>query len=214
MIRILLAGLILIASPAFAIEGMTSKAATDAVMQSPWKEVGLPGGKGRVMAFISFSCQFCMQTDEKFTSWATTLPKGIGFEQVPLIYTKSDIQLAIAFYSVFYTEPEKLGVFKQELYHLGTMMGQNQAIDNAALLSLAERTGLNVSVFAQATQTRTVKDAVARAIEITQKIGFDVTPSIIVGGKYLTHAGYTSGNYDALIQLLNGLVSREIGGFR
>lgn len=177
---------------------------------TPWISVSVPADRSKVYQFISFTCSFCMQTDGMFMEWGSDLPGSLSFEQVPLISTERDIQAALAYYAVREIRPEVLNSFKHDLYRAAAF---NPGLNNwnELAVALAERNGIPQKLFKRAVSTKTVKDLTMRAVQLHATYKVDMTPTLAIAGKYVIHAGITNGDYGMLVQLANGLVSRELG---
>lgn len=182
-------------------------------MGLPWKAVSRQEDRKRVLEFFMFTCRFCMQSDEMFMEWGRTLPRSMTFEQVPVITNKNDFNVAMAYYAVKQSEPQRLEAFKQALFRRAALAGISGNSTDSVLDALRE-SGASRARFLEAVASPTVREATERAARLSAEYQIEMTPTVVVAGKYLFHAGYTGGNYEMLIQLGNGLVSREIGGGR
>lgn len=200
----------LILAIALAILPPATAIANDA-MGLPWKQVSRAEDKRRVLEFFMFTCGFCMQSDGMFTEWGRTLPKQMTFEQVPVVASKGDYNAALAYYAVKAAEPFRLEAFKQALFRRMTLAAMS-GISNEGIVEALKESGINRTRFLEAVAAPQAQAAAERAAALTQEYQIDMTPTVVVAGKYLFHAGFTGGNYEMLIQLGNGLVSREIGG--
>lgn len=180
-------------------------------MGMPWKPVSRAEDGRRVIEFFMFSCNFCMQSDDMFTAWGRSLPSSMVFEQVPVIVSKADFNAAMAFYAVQKAQPHRLAAFKAEMFRRANLAGYS-GMDSEAIIESVKAAKVSREAFLEAVASPLVAAAAERAAKLGQEYGIDMTPTVVVAGKYLFHAGYTGGNYEMLVQLGNGLVSREIGG--
>lgn len=176
----------------------------------PWRTVTQQAHKGLVVEFFSFGCGYCMQADQMILSWAKTFPRQFKFEQIPVVFTDDDIKMAMAYYAVQKVAPAKLEEFKSALF-LRMTMGQGVRIEQQELLRMVAKARVPMDAYIDALGTDAVRNAVKRAAGMTSEYKIDTTPSMAVGGRYVTHAGYTGGNYETLLQLVAGLMSREMG---
>lgn len=215
MKRILASLLLAVAVPAVAFDAAPQAPQEGAQPQLslPWKSVNRDQDKGRVIEFIAFNCNFSMETDETFMRWGNTLPKSMEFEQVPLITGLHEMPMVVAFYTVKHHFPDRMEEFKSNMYRWMTL-SNGFGVSHATIAEIARTSGIRLDSFADAMKSKKVKDSSQRAAELAIAYAVDHTPTVVVGGKYLFHAGYTNGNYETLLQLANGLVSREIGAFK
>ena len=106
-----------------------------------------------------------------------------------------------------------MDAFKSNMYRWMTL-SNGFGVSHATIGEIVKSSGIPLGKFAEAMKSKKVKDSSRRAAMLAIEYAVDHTPTLVVGGKYLFHAGYTNGNYETLLQLANGLVSREMGAFK
>ena len=174
----------------------------------PYLTVGnFADDKYRVFMFLSYDCPYCKETWKGMGDWGKTLPNPFKFVFVPLSKGERSLDLATrAFYVVRDVAPHKIETFQQIAFEKATQIRQWQE-----WVEVLQRF---VQIPAQAIETSTRKPETAKRIDRARKLAgryrVELTPSFGVGGKYATHVGYTNGNYQLLVQLLNALVSEII----
>lgn len=182
-------------------------------MVTPWKDVNLPADRRKVYQFFMFSCGYCMQSDAMFVQWARTLPRAFSFEQIPVITNDIDLSAAMAFYAVAMVAPHRVEAFKDQMYRLMTLSG-GRGISKKEIFDAAMTAGVNGDRLYQALMSKQVSAATKRAVDLREAYSVEHTPTLGIAGRYVSHAGFTGGNYDMLLQLGNGLVSREMGAMK
>lgn len=207
--------LAMVATPAMALDAPADGQQSGAQPQFtlPWKSVNRTEDNGRVIEFIAFNCAFSQDTDETFTRWGATLPKNFEFEQVPFISGLHEMPIVVAFYTVKHHFPNRMDAFKSNMYRWMTL-SNGFGVSHATIGEIVRSSGIPMDKFAEAMKSKKVKDSSRRAAMLAIEYAVDHTPTVVVAGKYLFHAGYTNGNYETLLQLANGLVSREMGAFK
>lgn len=162
--------------------------------------------RNRVYMFLSYECPYCEQNWYGMGEWGRTLPDPFRFVYVP-IYTgnKRLDAAATGFYVVRDLAPAKIADY-QRLAFEAARTARNERDFVAVLYRMGfSQEAIRTSVRKQLTQER-----MARAMTLAHRYRVTATPFFAVGGRYTTHAGFTGGNYQMLIQLLNGLVSNVV----
>ncbi|MBQ9183805.1 MAG: thioredoxin domain-containing protein [Neisseriaceae bacterium] len=174
----------------------------------PYLTVGnFADDKHRVFMFLSYNCPYCKETWKGIGEWGKTLPEPFKFVFVPLSMGEHSLDLATrAFYVVRDIAPHKIDTFQQIAFEKATQIRQWQE-----WVDILQRF---VQIPAQAIDTSVRKPETAKRIERARKLAgryrVTYTPYFGIGGRYATHVGYTNGNYQLLVQLLNALVSEII----
>lgn len=163
--------------------------------------------KYRVFMFISYDCPICKEVWKGMSDWGKTLPEPFKFVFVPLSKGEDTLALATqAFYVVRDIAPNKIEQFQQIAFEKAVQIKQWQEwVDILQRFIGIPATAIEASIRKSETNKR-----IERARKLAQRYRVTVTPYFGVGGRYATHAGYTNGNYQVLVQLLNALVSKMI----
>ncbi len=209
------AGLVL---PAFGqiatLPGMSAMPPAAAKPTLPFTAVGpFKEDELQVYAFFAFSCPFCRQHMANIAAWGATLPKPLRFEAVPICIDETGTQAARAYFAVRRAQPDRLATFEQAVYtqlqDAGAVGGSPSTYLAAAKDAHIDRTALD----------RWRRDGIV-AREIVQarmryeRYRVEVTPSLAIGGQFVTEAGRTNGDYVMLLQLANGIISQMLPIFQ
>ncbi|MBR2252469.1 MAG: hypothetical protein IJ881_08785 [Neisseriaceae bacterium] len=162
--------------------------------------------KHRVFMFISFNCPYCKEVWKSFYDWGRTLPQPFKFVIVPLSMGDSVLDMACrCFYAVKLLDENRLNEYTQQAFQLAEKNGN--ANDHIALLG---RMGFSGNQIQMALKHSTTKKRMDRALLLARRYRLSATPHFGIAGKLATNAGYTNGDYQLLVQLLNALVSEQI----
>jgi thiol:disulfide interchange protein DsbA len=173
----------------------------------PYMEIGdYADDRQRVFMFFSYACPFCAQHAPALIEWGKTLPSPMQFVRVPVITTeRASMNAAAAFYVVREIAAARLSEFDAMAYAAGAS-GLNDSTFKDILLKLR----LPKEQVVQAMSKTVTRNRLMRATLLSGRYKVGATPHFGVGGKYATNANFTNGNYQVLVELLNGLVSQVL----
>lgn len=192
------------------LNSLDTAAAESPILQS-WKKANIKTDRLAVIEFFSFSCSYCKQLDSSFTQWGGTLPKAIRFEKMPACLSWNDNVAAYAFYAAKYMNKNLFPRYLELCYEL--IQGRSFEPASAKTYHEAARlAGYDVGAFERALFVPELQVFVKRAFEATRGYQIEFTPSIAIDGQYVIHSGVTSGDYEQLFQVANGLISRVLEG--
>lgn len=181
--------------------GQVFQSAPEGQEIKPYREVDLVyADRNSVLFGISFTCPHCRFYDSKMASWGASLPAGyLTYDRLPLVYDKQSMMAAAAYYA--YKRAVKadfiaLNAFMARAFEAIQDKGGNM-LDPALWRKVSGR-----SIDIQA-----VKDEVIQAARKVVQYDIKQSPSLIVGGRYITTPNEAGGRDDLFLQLANGLAS-------
>jgi protein dithiol oxidoreductase (disulfide-forming) len=178
-----------------------------AATAKPYIEVGnYKDDANRVFMFTQYTCPYCASVWEPMAQWGATLPETIKFIRVPMATGEKLSDLAaLAYYVVRDLAPQRINEFETMAYQVG--QSNPSASGYLSILKKMKFTPaqLKASIAKQVTKDRMVRSAV-----LERRYMVNVTPTFAVGGRWITNANFTNGDYQVLTQILNGLVSMAI----
>ena len=138
--------------------------------------------------------------------WGKTLPNPFKFVHVPLSFGDKRLDLATnAFYVVRDLSPQKLeSVIEIAFTKAGVIRSWQEWVE------ILQRLGLSKQAIHAALNKPATTKRIERGRLLAKRYRLNVTPHFGIGGKYATNAGYTNGDYQLLVKLLNALVSEII----
>lgn len=167
------------------------------------------GKKVEVLEFFYYGCPHCYSLQPALKSWLKNAPKDVEFRRMPTVFRESWVPLTRTYYAL-----EAIGVidkFHDEVFSAVHRQSVNLG-DRRVLLEWAGRRGIDVKKLGEAYDSFAVQTKTQRSLQLTRAYGITGTPSMVVGGRYLTGPSMTlnadnSINYQRFTQVLNELVA-------
>lgn len=158
-------------------------------------------GKIEVLEFFAYTCPHCNTIEPMVQSWAKTLPDNVVLKPIPVAFNASMADLQKLYYSL-----ESLGrldlhddVFK------AIHTERKRIYDAKAIIDWVAEQGVDRKAFEDVFNSFGVNSKVMRADELAKLYAIDGTPSIAVGGKYVTSPTLTN-SYEGTIAEAQRLV--------
>jgi thiol:disulfide interchange protein DsbA len=169
---------------------------------------GVNGAKVEVIEFFYYGCPHCYNLQPALKAWLKNPPKDIDFKRMPTVFRESWVPLTRTYYAL-----ESIGVL-EKLHDdvFNTVQKNNVNLgDRNLLLDWAGRRGVDTKKLAEAYDSFAVQTKTQRSLQMTRAYGITGTPSIVVGGRYLTGPSMTlnsdnSIDYKRFTEVLNGLI--------
>ena len=170
----------------------------------------LNGNKVEVIEFFWYGCPHCFNFQPALKAWLKAAPSDVEFRRQPTVFRESWLALTRTYYAL-----EAIGVL--EKFHddvFETVHRQNVNLgDRKLLLDWASRRGIDQKKLADAYDSFSVQTKSQRSVQMTRAYGITGTPSVVVGGRYLTSPSMVvnpkdnSIDYQRFGQVLNELVA-------
>lgn len=165
--------------------------------------------KVEVIEFFYYGCPHCYNLQPALKAWLKTAPKDIEFRRMPTIFRESWVPLTRTYYAL-----EAIGAL--EKFHddvFNTVHQQNVNLgDRKILLDWASKRGIDTNKLAAAYDSFAVQTKTQRSLQLTRAYNITGTPSVVVGGRYLTGPSMTlkadnTIDYQRFGQVLNELIA-------
>jgi thiol:disulfide interchange protein DsbA len=161
-----------------------------------------------VIEFFYYGCPHCYNLQPVLKAWLKNAPKDIEFRRMPTVFRESWLPLTRTFYAL-----EAIGAlekFHDDIFDAVHKQNANLG-DKPVLLDWAGRRGLDVKKLGDAYDSFSVQTKTQRSVQMTRAYGITGTPSMIVGGRYLTAPSMVMNadntlNYPRFTEVLNALV--------
>lgn len=151
-------------------------------------------GKVEVLEFFAYSCPHCATMEPMVARWAQTLPENVVVKHVPVAFNAGMADMQKLYYSL-----EALGRMDLHPKVFQAIHRDRKRIYNfKAIAEWIEDQGVEPSQFEAAFQSFGVNNKVARANELAKVYKIEGTPSLAVGGRYVTSPSMT-GTYEGAI---------------
>lgn len=165
-------------------------------------------GKVEVLEFFAYTCPHCKTMEPMVSKWAETLPEDVVLQRVPVAFNANMADLQKLYYTLENLDRLDLhpAVFKAIHDERLPLFTGPEIIDWAA------KQGLDSQTFADIFNSFGIQARVTRANELARNYKIEGTPSIAVGGKYVTSPAM-AGSYAAAIKEADQLIelARESG---
>jgi len=171
----------------------------------------LDGGspnKVEVLEFFYYGCPHCYNLQPALKAWLKTAPKDIDFKRVPTLFRESWVPLTRTYYAL-----EAVGALDKVHDDVFDTVQKNNVNlgDRKLLLDWAAKRGVDTKKLGEAYDSFAVQTKTQRSLQLTRAYGITGTPSVVVGGRYLTGPSMTlradnTIDYQRFGEVLNGLI--------
>ena len=160
-------------------------------------------GKTEVLEFFAYSCTHCNAIEPMVRDWSKTLPDDVVLRKVPVAFNAGMKPLQQLYYTLeamgrLDLHPKVFAAIHQERQRL---MSKSQIVDWAA------GQGLDRAKFDAAFDSFGVQSKSQRADQLTEAYRVQGTPSVAVGGRYVTSPAQ-AGGYRETLDVANDLLKR------
>jgi len=163
--------------------------------------------KTEVLEFFSYSCSHCAEMEPMFQDWKKQLPDNVAFIPVPVAFNASMQPMQHLYYSLVALDKTDL---HPKVFNAIHKEGK-KLFNRDAIISWAVEQGINKDEFIAAYDSFGVGAKAKRATELSDLYQVQATPSIAVGGKYLTSPGMT-GTYASSLLEAQALLDQVLAG--
>ena len=162
------------------------------------------GSRIEVIDFFWYGCPYCNALQPALEGWIRRKPADVALRRVPAILRDSWAPHARIFYTLEQLgEVERLHLKVYEGYHVDLLHMSRPEV----VVEWAARNGIDPKRWLDTYHSPEVDAKVKRAREITAAYAVDVTPTLVVDGRYLTSGRYVSGtDVREVIPILEDLV--------
>jgi len=158
-------------------------------------------GKIEVLEFFAYSCPHCFKIEPLVKKWAATLPDNVVVRAVPVAFNASMQDLQRLYYSL-----EALDRLDLHDKVFAAIHNEHKRIYTAdAIADWIATQGVDRQKFLDTFNSFGINTKISRASELADQYKIEGTPSIAVGGKYVTSPSMT-GSYESTIQEAQKLV--------
>ncbi|MEO6985689.1 MAG: thiol:disulfide interchange protein DsbA/DsbL [Paralcaligenes sp.] len=158
-------------------------------------------GKIEVLEFFAYTCPHCAAIEPLVQKWVKTLPANVVFRSVPVAFNASMADLQKLYYTL-----DAMGRLDLHPAVFKAIHEEHKPIyDQKAITDWAVGQGLDRAKFEAVFTSFGVQSKVTRANEQAKSYQIEGTPSISVGGKYVTSPSMTQ-SYEGTIKEAQKLV--------
>ncbi len=199
------------------LDGQESAAAAPGAREWQFKEGehfrALPAAQGtssapgtvEVAEMFWYGCPHCFTLDPMLEQWKQTLPEGVSFVRVPVMWNPTNEIHARLYYTA-----EALN----KLDEMHSAIFREIHLNNSPLTSeeqiqgLFAKFGVSAEEFGRTFRSFAVESKLQRARNLTQRYRVKSVPLLVVDGKYTTDAPAVK-SYEDMLAVVSELVDRE-----
>lgn len=164
-------------------------------------------GKIEVLEFFFYTCPHCNTIEPMIEKWQKTLPDSVVFKSVPVAFNASMRDMQKLYYTL-----DALGRLDLQPAVFKAIHEQGKDLTQAKnIIDWAAAQGMDRQAFTDTFNSFGVQTKVSRADELTKSYHVEGTPTIAVGGRYLTSPAQT-GTYQGAIDEADKLVKQLLSG--
>jgi len=178
---------------------------------APYSEVDPPQptdtpGKIEVLEFFAYTCPHCKALEPLMRAWARQLPQDVVVHPVPVAFNASMKPLQQLYYS--------LEVMNRLDLHAKVFAAihdeRKRLVDKSAILDWVASQGVDRAQFEGVFDSFGVQSRIMRADQLAQAYRIDGTPTVAVGGRYVTSPA-SAGGYQQTVDQADQLVKKVRG---
>lgn len=156
-----------------------------------------------ILEFFAYTCGHCKTMEPMVAKWSRELPGDITLMRVPVAFNNSMQDLQKLYYTLENLERLDLhpAVFK------AIHDERKQIYNAAAIIDWAVEQGLDRQEFSDVFNSFGINTRVERANELAKNYGIDGTPSLAVGGRYVTDPAMTN-SYEGTLEEADRLIEK------
>ncbi|HJH23900.1 MAG TPA: thiol:disulfide interchange protein DsbA/DsbL [Paenalcaligenes hominis] len=161
-------------------------------------------GKVEVLEFFAYSCPHCAVMEPLVDKWASTLGDDVVLKRVPVAFNAGMGDLQRAYFVLEALDrldlhPKLFAAIHQE---------KRPVFDKKAIRKWAESEGIEGADFDSAFDSFGVQTKANRANDLIRLYQIQGTPSLAIGGKYVTSPAYTN-SYEDTLRVAEALIKQS-----
>lgn len=147
-----------------------------------------------VLEFFAYTCPYCAMFSPYVARWAQELPEGVVLKRVPVAFNASMTDLQRMYYTLEALDRLDLHTALFDALH----HGKEQLFDAQALTQWAVQQGIDEQEFSQTFNSFGVQTKTNRANELAKHYHIEGTPTLAIGGRFLTSPAMAQGYSEAI----------------
>lgn len=153
-------------------------------------------GKIEVLEFFAYTCPHCKAIEPLVEKWSATLLGDVTLTRVPIAFNANMADLQKLYYTL--ESMDRLDLHRVVFQALHDE--RKSLFTEREIVSWAEEQGLDRQHFADVFNSFGIQSRVRRANELAENYQIESTPSIAVGGRYVTTPGMTGSYASTLVE--------------
>jgi thiol:disulfide interchange protein DsbA len=163
-----------------------------------------------VVEAFSYLCSHCATFEPYMQNWKKSMPENVQLKRIPVGFGRRAWEL----YSRAYVTASLMGI--EEASHVPMMdviwkeRKQMRSLEDMA--DFYAQFGVEKDAFMATAQSFNVDTQMRREQRLLQQYGINATPTMVVNGRYRVGANKDVPGFEALLEVVNFLVARELAG--
>ncbi|MBV6272703.1 thiol:disulfide interchange protein DsbA/DsbL [Alcaligenaceae bacterium CGII-47] len=159
--------------------------------------------KIEVLEFFAYTCPHCAAIEPMVEKWAKTLPDNVVVRGVPVAFNASMVDLQKLYFTL-----DALGRLDLHPVVFKAIHDEHERLFKAdAIMDWVAKQGVDRQTFQDAFNSFGINAKVMHANELAKTYRIEGTPSLAVGGKYVTSPSMT-GTYEGAIEEADKLLKQ------
>lgn len=159
--------------------------------------------KIEVLEFFAYTCPHCAAIEPMVEKWAKTLPDNVLVQPVPVAFNASMVDLQKLYFAL-----EAMGRLDLHAAVFKAIHDEHERLFKAdAIIDWVGKQGVDRKAFEDAFNSFGINAKVMHANELAKTYRIEGTPSLAVGGKYVTSPSMT-GTYQGAIDEADRLLKQ------
>jgi len=162
-------------------------------------------GRVEVIEFFAYTCPHCKAMEPLVSKWAETLPENIALLRMPVAFNSNMEDLQKLYFTL--DNLERLDLHPKVFKAIHDE--KKQIFEEDAIIDWAEEQGLDRQNFSDVFGSFGIQSRVNRANELAKNYDVEGTPTLAVGGKYITSPSMTN-SYAGTIEQADKLIEKAL----
>lgn len=158
-----------------------------------------------IIEFFAYSCPYCAMFTPYVQDWAQNLPEQVVLKRVPVAFNAGMGDLQRMYYTLEALDRLDL----HETLFAAIHQKKENLFDEKALTAWAADQGIDADTFSQAFNSFGVQTRANRAKELVKQYQIEGTPTLAIGGQYLTSPAL-AGGYEQAIDAAQQLLDHSL----
>ncbi len=162
-------------------------------------------GTVEVAEMFWYGCPHCFTLDPMLEQWKQTLPEGVSFVRVPVMWNPTNEIHARLYYTA--EALDKLNEMHSAIFR-EIHLNNSPLTSDEQIQELFAKFGVSAEEFGRTSRSFAVESKLQRARNLTQRYRVKSVPLLVVDGKYTTDAPAVK-SYEDMLAVVSELVDRE-----
>ena len=162
--------------------------------------------------YFDYRCMYCRELHQYMLNWSSTLPSGFKFKFEHVVVNDDHYKVVSAATEYVFNSNVPIENKNRFMDHMFAHIHKTTSVVELTRLVKEALADVDLSPveFARDVLEGEYIPYWEERSELQRSIHLQVTPTVLVGGRYMTHLGLSEGNTEQFINLLNAVTSMYI----